>query len=498
MAAPTEEPKTYITLKRKLSPQKTTFSQSAFPVETGDGQKQSSLSRSSAEYDTVVTGGMGSSPKKRLFVTVDADGNQVQVEVPHNTLPEGVNPDDASSYIVHAEDINLDLSSYSYSVVVDGIVEDVELNDCQYPEESVKLVKGDLKPVDIDSESDDHDAEDSKEDYILAEPEDADPLFKSHYRMSRIVASELMDKVGAHPKMIGRVQTLEQKVLASLFLLGNKTSYIVASDKYHMSKGSLYLTLKNFCQVLTEMRSDYIKWPTDQIGLRKIALEFDQETGMPGVVGAVDGIHFPIKQKSRLGHAYRNSQGYLSIHMQAVCDANFMFLDVHCGNPGSVDDETVYRSCDLRAKLLHDPLPADLHLVGDAGYPLEPFMLTPFPGDVRRLTRQQKEFNDRHTNAVLAVKISLQLLQGRFQRLKFLDMERESDIPVTIVACCVLHCFLLQEENDEEEEEFLDLSEIDPTPDINKSEKELRALCNHYQPEAASKRDVLANLITPV
>ena len=58
-----------------------------------------------------------------------------------------------------------------------------------------------------------------------------------------------MDKIGTHPKMIGRVQTLEQKVLASLFLLGNKTSYIVASDKYHMSRGSLYLTLKNFCQV---------------------------------------------------------------------------------------------------------------------------------------------------------------------------------------------------------------------------------------------------------
>lgn len=250
-------------------------------------------------------------------------------------------------------------------------------------------------------------------------------------------------------------------------------------------------------QVLTEMRSDYIKWPSDQMGLRSIAQEFEQETGMPGIVGAIDGIHFPIKQKSRLAHAYRNNQNYLSIHMQAVCDAKLMFLDVHCGNPGSVDDETVYRSCDLRDKLLHDPLPADLHLVGDSGYPLEPFMLTPYPGDCRRLTPSQREFNERHHNALLAVKLSLQLLQGRFQRLKFLDMERESDIPVTIVACCVLHCFLLQEEC-EDDEEFMDFTDIDPNPDINKSEKELRALCNHYQPEAASKRDVLANLISPV
>ncbi|KAK6967724.1 nuclease HARBI1 [Biomphalaria glabrata] len=495
MAASDEDAKTYITLKRKISPQKTAFPPNAYPVDVNEAHKQSAIVRST-EYDS---GGLGSPPKKRLFVTVDAEGNQVQVEVPHNALPESVNPDDTNSYIVNAEDINLDLSSYSYSVVVDGIVEDVDLNDCQYTDEPVK---GSLKPDELDegeSESgDDHDdVEEKASAYMISEPDDADPLFKSHYRMSRIVASELMDKIGSHPKMNGRVQTLEQKVLASLFLLGNKTSYIVASDKFHMSKGSLYLTLKNFCQVLTEMRSDYIKWPVDQIGLRKIAQEFEQETGLPGVVGAIDGIHFPIKQKSRLAHAYRNNQNYLSIHMQAVCDANLMFLDVHCGNPGSVDDETVYRSCDLRDKLLHDPLPADLHLVGDSGYPLEPFMLTPYPGDIRRLTSTQREFNERHNNALLAVKLSLQLLQGRFQRLKFLDMERESDIPVTIVACCVLHCFLLQEEC-EEDDEFLDFTDIDPNPDINKSEKELRALSNHYQPEAASKRDVLANLITPV
>ncbi|GFN96996.1 nuclease harbi1 [Plakobranchus ocellatus] len=482
MTAPEDDTKAYITLKRKMTDV------------TSDSHKQNVVQRSSTNFES---SDLVSPHKKRLYVTVDPEGNQMQVEVAHNTLQENVSHDDTNSYIVNADDINLDLSSYSYSVVVDGIVEDVDLNDCQYTEEPVKGV---LKNELDESESgDEHDEVIPKESTFVSfpEPEDADPLFKSMYRMSRLVASELMDKIGTHPKMNGRVQTLEQKVLASLFLLGNKTSYIVASDKFQMSKGSLYLTLKNFCQVLTEMRSDYIKWPTDQISLRKIAQEFEQETGMPGVVGAIDGIHFPIKQKSRLAHAYRNNQNFLSIHMQAVCDANLMFLDVHCGNPGSVDDETVYRSCDLRDKLLHDPLPGDLHLVGDAGYPLEPFMLTPYPGDPRCLTPAQREFNERHHSSVLAVKLSLQLLQGRFQRLKFLDMERESDIPVTIVACCVLHCFLLQEEC-EEDDQFMDITDIDPNPDINKSEKELRALCNHYQPEAASKRDVLANLISPV
>lgn len=178
MASSSDEPKTFITLKRKISPQK------VYPVETNDSHKHP-LPGTGPEYiDTASR--LGSPPKKRLFVTVDADGNQVQVEVPHNALPEGVNPDDTNSYIVNADDINLDLSSYSYSVVVDGIVEDVDLNDCQYTEETAKAG---LKSDEGDSESAEEQDDSKSNYYMVIEPDNADPMFKSHYRMSRIVAS---------------------------------------------------------------------------------------------------------------------------------------------------------------------------------------------------------------------------------------------------------------------------------------------------------------------
>ena len=179
MESSVDDTKSFLSLKRKLS------NESGYQQEAVDEQKQMSGRPPSDFEPNSVPVGMGSPPKKRVFLTVDAEGNQVQVEVPHNALPEGVNPDDGSSYIVN-EDINLDLSSYSYSVVVDGIVEDVELNECQYSsEDPVKMVKqSDL----VDSESDDHEVDENKG-YMLAEPDDADPMFKTHYRMSRIVAS---------------------------------------------------------------------------------------------------------------------------------------------------------------------------------------------------------------------------------------------------------------------------------------------------------------------
>ena len=181
-----DDPKSYIQLKRKHQndPQYQPIGVSA----AEDKQQGTSLldpSQASAmgEFEPSGAGAMASPPKKRLFVTVDAGGNQVQVEV-----PEGVNPDENNSYMANGEDINLDLSSYSYSVVVDGIVEGIDnLNNCQYNEDEAKMIKQ-QQQGDMDSDSDGQEDHENKE-YILAEPSDGDPLFKSHYRMSRLVAS---------------------------------------------------------------------------------------------------------------------------------------------------------------------------------------------------------------------------------------------------------------------------------------------------------------------
>ena len=172
MTTPEDDTKAYITLKRKIT------------NVSNEPHKQAVVPRTSANFET---NDMVSPHKKRLYVTVDPEGNQMQVEVAHNALPENVSHDDSNSYIVNADDINLDLSSYSYSVVVDGIVEDVDLNDCQYTEEPVKGV---LKNELDESESgDDHDEVTKDSAFGFPEPEDADPLFKSMYRMSRLVAS---------------------------------------------------------------------------------------------------------------------------------------------------------------------------------------------------------------------------------------------------------------------------------------------------------------------
>ena len=61
--------------------------------------------------------------------------------------------------------------------------------------------------------------------------------------------------------------------------------------------------------------------------------------------------------------------------MQAICDANMVFLDVVCRYPGSCHDAFI-----LRQSNLHHNFETGRYngiLLGDSGYPLKPWLLTP-------------------------------------------------------------------------------------------------------------------------
>ena len=54
--------------------------------------------------------------------------------------------------------------------------------------------------------------------------------------------------------------------------------------------------------------------------------------------------------------------------------SNFRFIDVVSQWPGSTHDNTVFENCGLKAWLHQNPVG---WLLGDAGYALKPYVLTP-------------------------------------------------------------------------------------------------------------------------
>jgi hypothetical protein len=69
---------------------------------------------------------------------------------------------------------------------------------------------------------------------------------------------------------------------------------------------------------------------------------------MPGLVGAIDGMHVAIS-KPQFGtedYYYFKSGGY-SLNCQAVVDSQKRFMDLYLGMPGSTNDSRVLRRSSL-------------------------------------------------------------------------------------------------------------------------------------------------------
>lgn len=73
-----------------------------------------------------------------------------------------------------------------------------------------------------------------------------------------------------------------------------------------------------------------------------------------------------------LGEIYRN----FSINCQTICDNNMKILDIVCRWPGSAHDSTIFNNS-KRKNTLETTEFKNFHIVGDKGYPLKTYCLTP-------------------------------------------------------------------------------------------------------------------------
>ncbi|KAJ8965734.1 hypothetical protein NQ314_003940 [Rhamnusium bicolor] len=154
-------------------------------------------------------------------------------------------------------------------------------------------------------------------------------------------------------------------------------------------------------------------------------------------------------------YTYCNRKGQHSVLLQAVCDDKKRFMDVFCGEAGSIHDARLLKRSSLYRQFQNPNVRTDYFLLGDSAYPNLPWLLTPFK-DTGNLTRQQKIFNYRHSSARVIVENSFGPLRGRFRRLKFFENNNISFIVECIIATCVLHniCINMDDQQIETDEPF--------------------------------------------
>ena len=126
--------------------------------------------------------------------------------------------------------------------------------------------------------------------------------------------------------------------------------------------------------------------------IRRLSSEFECNTGIPNVCGAIGGTHIKLQLKPRNSYRpadYWCSHGFYSILLQGVCDADKVFWDVCCNAPGGLDNSTHLRASSIWARLKDGEIlqKPEIHtpngvcrpvIIGNRSYPFMPFLVVPF------------------------------------------------------------------------------------------------------------------------
>ncbi|KAK6476602.1 putative nuclease HARBI1 [Huso huso] len=139
-----------------------------------------------------------------------------------------------------------------------------------------------------------------------------------------------------------------------------------------MSKASVCRSIENISTALKNNASQYIKWPTVQ-EQQSIKDGCYSISGFPNVVGAVNGTQIIIRAPSNNENHYVCRKGHHSLNVQIICDHRLVIANVVAKWPGSTHDAGIWANCTVGEE-------GGFHggwLLGDSGYPLSHYLLTP-------------------------------------------------------------------------------------------------------------------------
>lgn len=213
--------------------------------------------------------------------------------------------------------------------------------------------------------------------------------------------------------------------------------YLLVETSIGIHKATASRIVKLVSHTIACLRPQFIHFLDNDEDKEKLRQRFYDIAGFPGVIGAIDCTH--VKIRSPGGHnteVYRNRKGFFSINVQTICDADLQIQDVVARWPGSSHDSTIFNNSQIRAKFERGEMGQNNILLGDGGYKVRNYLLTPFrnPG-----TPAEAMYNDSLTRTRNSVERSYGVWKRRFPILATGINVNVASSQSVIVATAVLH-----------------------------------------------------------
>lgn len=272
------------------------------------------------------------------------------------------------------------------------------------------------------------------------------------FRLSKDLAMHLVHELQPFMKQCKRKTgvALERKVLGTLLFLAHGCYQSCVGDSFNLglSQQTMSICIEQVTSAITDhLLERWVVFPQTDRSRNQVKQRFMQEYNFPGVIGAIDCTHVaiispPVEHPTHPGLSYYNRKGFYSINVQLICDADLNILNCNPKFPGSSHDSAIWSLSSVNRHLQQAYEEGSLNsswLIGDSGYPLQPWLLTPI------IDAPEQTPEERYTNTHISARNCIERCNGVLkQRFRCLLQHRVLHYnPVKagkiIYACVVLH-----------------------------------------------------------
>lgn len=210
--------------------------------------------------------------------------------------------------------------------------------------------------------------------------------FRKCFRLSKELVQNLIEQLTPHMNIGARGTKISifLRVLAALrfFAQGSYQKCVGNEANVAMAQQTFSRTLTEVCQAMEAIAFQWVHFPLTQAEKEERKLKFMEQFGFPGTIGCIDGTHIAITQPNEDEHLYFNRKQYHSKNVQIICDENLLILNVNANFGGASHDAFIWRNSGIKQHMEENYAGGDQNswLIGDSGYPQEPWLMTPFRG----------------------------------------------------------------------------------------------------------------------
>ena len=165
-----------------------------------------------------------------------------------------------------------------------------------------------------------------------------------------------------------------------------------------------------------------------------------------------------VKCPSKSGSMFYNYKKFFSVHLQAIADANYIFITVDVGAYGRRSDSGVFMESGVYLHLENNSFDVPPYkplqgtnvsvphvLLGDQGYPLKEYLMRPYP-TANNNDHEKEILNYRLSRVRRSIECAFGILVSKWRCLKT-ELQLDPSHIDTVVKCvCLLHNIVIDRE----------------------------------------------------